>query len=508
MTIFHRKYTDAKGTAREQKKWSIEFRDHHDGIRRITGFTDKNATLELERNLNRLVALRLAGSGPDAELSRFLESCPDDVRRKLAEWRIIDAVRAAIGKELNEHVEEWRLALIAKQNSKEYIAETTAKIYRLAKACNWKQISDISDTEFDNWRVAAHKATMSLETANMYLVALRNFCNWLKNKKRITENPVEFLEKWNADVDRRRKRRDYTQDELSRLLAVAKAGAPFHGMTGEARSLLYRAAFSTGLRWGELRSLTRSSFDFDAHTVTILSADAKNEKTETLPIQPDLSADLKVFMQKHKPGDRAFTGMWTGKGAEMLKQDMEVAKIKAVDASGRQADFHAFRHTYGSMLGKMGVPLVMAQRMMRHSDPKLTSNIYTHIWINDAAKELAKLPTIVAATPKRKTGKRKPKGDDAEKAVEKMDSKMDSKPTDQEAKIRTYRDLSEVKKALIHVTQKEAENEKTPVGVSPTGVNSNGGRYWTRTSDPYNVSVVRYQLRQATLFRMRTERIS
>ena len=432
-----------------------------------------------------------AGIGPDAELSRFLEACPDDVRWKLAEWGIIDAARAAIGKQLKEHVEEWRLALIARQNTKEYITETVAKIRRLATACGWKQVSDISDTDFDNWRVAAKAAGTSLETANMYLSALRNFCNWLRSKKRITENPVEFVKKWNAAVDRRRKRRDYTQDELSRLLAAAKDGAPFHSMTGEARALLYRTAFSTGLRWGELRSLTRSSFDFDAHTVTVLGADAKNEKTETLPLQPELSADLGVFMRKHKPEDRAFTGMWRDKGAKMLRRDMDAAGIKAVDDTGRQSDFHAFRHTYGSMLGKTGVPLVIAQRMMRHSDPKLTSNIYTHVGISDAAKELAKLPTIIAAKTKRKVGGNTAKDSGAEGAVEKMDRKMDSKPTDFEAKIRTYRDPSGVEKALIHVMPREA---KTPVPQGQTGVKCDGGRYWTRTSDPYNVSVVLYRL--------------
>ena len=297
---------------------------------------------------------------------------------------------------------------------------------------------------------------MSLETANMYLAALRNFCNWLKNKKRITENPVEFLGKWNADVDRRRKRRDYTQDELSRLLTAAKAGARFHGMTGEARTLLYRTAFSTGLRWKELRSLSRSSFDFDIHTVTILGADAKNGKTTILPLQPDLSADLKVFMQKHKPEDRAFTGMWVGSGAEMLKRDMDVAKIKTMDSSGRRADFHAFRHTYGSLLGKMGVPLVVAQRMMRHSDPKLTSNIYTHIGIDETAKELAKLPIIVADALKRETSR--------EADVEKIDRKIDSKSMNQEAKIRTYRDSFEAEKALISVTKEEVKSSRRKVG--------------------------------------------
>ncbi len=47
------------------------------------------------------------------------------------------------------------------------------------------------------------------------------------------------------------------------------------------------------------------------------------------------------------------------------------------------------------------------------------------------------------------------------------------------------------------VGRSDRVEEKTRQGLRPlAGFDGiNGGRYWTRTSDPYNVSVVRYQLR-------------
>lgn len=48
------------------------------------------------------------------------------------------------------------------------------------------------------------------------------------------------------------------------------------------------------------------------------------------------------------------------------------------DRRGHIRDFHALRHSYATILAKSYVPLAMAQKMMRHSDPKLTTEFYIH----------------------------------------------------------------------------------------------------------------------------------
>jgi len=39
-------------------------------------------------------------------------------------------------------------------------------------------------------------------------------------------------------------------------------------------------------------------------------------------------------------------------------------------------DVHAMRTTFGTNLSRAGVPLRTAQAAMRHSDPRLTANVY------------------------------------------------------------------------------------------------------------------------------------
>ncbi len=65
-----------------------------------------------------------------------------------------------------------------------------------------------------------------------------------------------------------------------------------------------------------------------------------------------------------------------------------------INHAGRFADFHANRHTYITNLSKAGVALKTAQTLARHSDPRLTMNIYTHSNVQDQAEAVAKLPKL------------------------------------------------------------------------------------------------------------------
>ncbi|MFM9996365.1 MAG: tyrosine-type recombinase/integrase [Phycisphaerales bacterium] len=50
---------------------------------------------------------------------------------------------------------------------------------------------------------------------------------------------------------------------------------------------------------------------------------------------------------------------------------------------------HSFRHGYVTALVRSGVPVKAAQRLARHSDPRLTLNVYAHFTIADDRAALA-----------------------------------------------------------------------------------------------------------------------
>ncbi len=396
MSIFKKRRPNTDGQIETYGGWVIEFNDHTGHARRITGFKDKAATVGLERQLLRLVALRISGIGPDAELSRFLDTCSAGIRDKLAEWGVIEGQRAAAGKPLTAHVADWKAALDAKNTTKYHARNFASKAKKLFDGCGWRHFSDINLKGAQAWLAKVREGGTSLATCNVYIRAAKGLCNWMRRERRATDNPLEYWSLFNERMDRRLERRAFTVEEFGRLLAATEKNGEFHGMTGEERCLLYRLAVETGLRWSELHSLDRSSFDFanEHATVTIKAMYAKNRKDDILPLRPALAAALKERLTTAAPTAKLFPGMWADKGADMLRKDLAVAGITEVDEYGRRVDFHALRHTFASLLNAAGVPLVTAQQLMRHSDPKLTANIYTHTMIGGKAEALAKLPAL------------------------------------------------------------------------------------------------------------------
>jgi hypothetical protein len=74
---------------------------------------------------------------------------------------------------------------------------------------------------------------------------------------------------------------------------------------------------------------------------------------------------------------------------------LEAAGIPVIDDCGMVVDFHSLRHTFARLGAKAGIPLAVMQKRMRHSDPKLTAGVYTHLRIVDQAAEIAKIPSFV-----------------------------------------------------------------------------------------------------------------
>ncbi|MCA9170990.1 MAG: tyrosine-type recombinase/integrase [Planctomycetales bacterium] len=59
------------------------------------------------------------------------------------------------------------------------------------------------------------------------------------------------------------------------------------------------------------------------------------------------------------------------------------------------ADFHAARHTFITNLSRSGVYPKTAQDLARHSDIRLTMNVYSHTDLSEQAKAVGRLPTLV-----------------------------------------------------------------------------------------------------------------
>ena len=269
----------------------------------------------------------------------------------------------------------------------------------------------------EKWRAArkTKRGGISIQTRNHYGKAIKEFSRWLARTNKTAQDPLAHLSFVNPSTDRRHDRRALTDAEFAGLVQAAMSGPTIEAITGEDRAMLYILAAWTGYRRKELASLSRRSFDLDGAepSVTILACYSKNKRTDTTPLHPTVVDRLRRWLETKPeldPDGQVFPlrtpgGNWR-KTALMMRGDLSRAGLPYQDEDGLFADFHANRHTFISNLGRAGVPLATAQKLARHSDPKLTANVYTHLGLSDKAQAIGTLSPCPASQSSGGTEKR------------------------------------------------------------------------------------------------------
>ena len=430
MRVFQSTYRDRKtGKTRKTKTWYVEFRDHNRDVRRLPGLTDRRQTEAIGRKLEQLVAMKLAGEAPDATMTRWLETVPDKLRKKLAGISLIDPRRAAASKPLSEHLDDFEAALKSKGNTEKHAKLTKARAKRLIDGCGFTYWSEITPSRVERFLAELRAGTpdrtgIGAASSNHHLGALKSFGRWMVRDRRASESHVEHLKPLNARTDRRHERRALCADEVGRLTRTASDGPEREGVSGPERALLYRLAVETGLRATELRSLTKASFDLSGlePTVTVKAAYSKRRREDVVPLRSELAAALRGHLGTKLPDAPAFKMPRPNRLVFMLRADLEAAReawikeaetaeerdererssfLTSRDEAGRVVDFHALRHTTGSLLAAAGVHPKTAQSIMRHSTIGLTMDRYTHTLRGADRTAVEALPSFGSDEPAR-----------------------------------------------------------------------------------------------------------
>ncbi len=374
--------------------------------------------------------------------------CRDEqaARQLLATWMreveqihagTLDPQKLKTAKLSSEPVERHFLAYehhqMAKQVNVVYLKNTMAALRRIAADCEFLTLANLDVESFERWLLVRAGEGMAARTRNGYREAWIVFANWCTETGRLSSNPFGKLPLANVKTDRRRERRALTESELDRLLAVArdralnsrqrirKDGSPAKlspdyrekmERNGRERALIYKLYVLTGLRFNELRSLTLGSVLLgDSPRIVLSAANEKNRKGAIIPLRVDLAEDLKAHLDDRlnrlkdaakTKGELAPSALPLGSRllavplhlVRHLTKDLAAAGIPKVDERGYVVDVHGLRHTFNTLLAKGGVHQRVAQELMRHSDPRLTANAYTHLRISDTTGALDALPKL------------------------------------------------------------------------------------------------------------------
>jgi len=355
------------------KKWYIKYRDGLGRIKRVSGATDKSVALQIAAKLEKQSQLTRAG-----------------VLDEFDEYRMIP---------LADQLLEFRDYLENKGNCEKHVRLTFQRASVLLAAAKLVFITDVKISKVTRELAELRRSDdLAPATCNHYLTALKEFFNWMVRERRWPSNPIAAIEKYNVDVDRRRVRRAVSVAELNHIFAacLSRGFDRPSGLSGDARIALYYVAAYTGLRRGELASLTRSSFELETSppTVTVVARNSKRRKLDRLPLHPALVKHLEVYFSAlHEPSERVpIFPVADVRTAEMLERDLDVAEIPYQDAYGAHLDFHALRHSFVSNLARVEPNAKRTQSLARHSTMDLTMMVYAHSDLADQAEAISKLP--------------------------------------------------------------------------------------------------------------------
>jgi integrase len=374
----------------------------HDGTKRRKkiGTKDKSVTQRIANDLENKVALRAAGIVDPRE----------------------EAYAAHGAATLLSHIEAWTESIRSKGGTAQHVKLHSARALRVVALLKGAKLADIeapkpatrkgvkaADKKLREYVAAARIADLtsesvqkalarltdagrSLQTASHHRNAIKSFAKWMDDTHRTRENILRGVAGFNVKEDPRHERRTISVEEMRALIEAAEAGAPFKSMTGPMRALCYRLAVASGLRYSEIGSIAPESFDWQASAVTIRAAYAKNGQTVTLPIAPELAADLRTYVATIEPRTPIFP-LPHDKGAAMVRRDLEAAGILYRDAAGLVFDFHSLRCEMATLADAAGVSPRVVQRMMRHSKLEMTGR-YTRPRAVDMESAALMLPSL------------------------------------------------------------------------------------------------------------------
>ena len=399
MRVFKATYKDRKGKTRESSKWYVELR-HKDTVCRLPAFKDKASSEEFGRKVERLSACRTAEELPPPELSRWVDSLPSNTLAVLARMKILDSRRLASSKALKEHVEDFKLSLVAKGSSELHAIQTAKRVEFLTDACGFRFFTDITGDKVESklQEMRNGPSPVSIQTSNYYLGAIKHFCRWMVRDRRASESALEHLRPLNARLDtNRRERRALTTDEQRRLVDASERGPERFGMSGPERAMLYLLALETGLRAGELRSLTRSSFHLDTTppTVTVAAGYSKRRREDTCYLKASTANALESFLRVLLPSAQVFRMPHPVKLVAMLREDLTAAGIEHETDEG-VLDFHGLRHAFITSLTQAKVDPRTIQTLARHSTITLTMDRYAHSVRSDEVAGIQRLPDLTS----------------------------------------------------------------------------------------------------------------
>jgi integrase len=172
--------------------------------------------------------------------------------------------------------------------------------------------------------------------------------------------------------------RFFSPDQVKKIIAAADD--PFQTM--------FSTVAMTGIRAGELLGLKVEDIDFAGRMIwirrSVIRGQVQTVKSKAsrkpLPMPASLAAILENYLKTWRPNPDEWL-FASRRGRPYAADRVVMFKLWPILDALKipHCGLHAFRHTHSSMLLDVGAPPQVAQAQLRHSDSRITLEVYSHV---------------------------------------------------------------------------------------------------------------------------------
>lgn len=258
-------------------------------------------------------------------------------------------------------------------------------------------ISKLTKTDMLTFRSSLLNKGLSKSTVNKQMVLLRKLMSVAVEKHYIPTNPCHSIKKLKYKTE---KMSFWTGEEFQQFISLFQEDE-------EPYKLIFRVAFSTGMRIGEILALTWKDIDFPDETIHVTKTLTRGNQFKTNTPKTS-SSEREITIQK--PLIRSLQE-WKSQQQQLLApyydntEDLQIFQfvpshinyenvrrqydnIIRRDSTLKRIRIHDFRHSHAAYLIHMEEKEIVIMERLGHSTINITYDIYGHLYPSKQ-KELA-----------------------------------------------------------------------------------------------------------------------
>jgi len=369
-------------------------------------YTDRNGKRRTKSTLTRSKreAERICAKIQSVEDQARTGHITEEKARRVIE-RVVSEIMAESGapierKTVREHFTSWIKAFESEQSEGTFIRYqgiVNDFLHFLDGKAN-RNLSALTADDVERYRNLLQDR-VAPATVNTHLKVIRVALEKAVKQRVFETNPARLVD--NLSTEGHHERRAFTLAELKKLLAVCNDDWKTAVIVG-----IY-----TGLRLGDIQSLTWANLDLQQKELTIRTQ--KTGRVQILPLAKPLLRHIETLPTGDEPQaplcpalqgktvswlSNQFYEVMASAGLVQSRGDHQKKEGKAGRSARRQLSpisFHALRHTATSLLKNAGVSDAVARDIIGHESEAVSRN-YTHIETETKRAALDKLPDVTA----------------------------------------------------------------------------------------------------------------